>query len=47
MGYSPQRCKESDSTERPTLSVSHSQQRGRSSREVGVSEGEEARQALM
>ena len=47
VGYSPWCCKESDSTERPTPSVSHSQQRGRSSREAVASEGEEARQALM
>ena len=37
---------ESDSTERLTLSVSHSQQRGRSFREAGVSEEEEAREGI-
>ena len=39
--YSPWGYKESDSTERLTLSASHSQRRRRSVREAGVSEEEE------
>ena len=45
MGYSPG-VAESDSTERLTLSVSRSQPRGRSFREAGVSEEEEAREGI-